>query len=100
MYLSNEFDGQSGRYTVDAELNGVEISKIKANRLSIIDSKVFNSNLVNVALPKNDFADYVFNSASGFDDFSFAEFGKILEVVSEIVTESTRSPRQADIGVV
>ena len=40
LYLSNEFDGQSGRHTVDADLNCLELNKIKANRLSIIDSRV------------------------------------------------------------
>ena len=91
LYLSNEFDGRSGRHTIDPALNCVEVNKINPDRLSIIDNKVFNPNSENVALPKNDFADYVLNSAAGFDDFSFAEFGKIFEVVSAIVTESTWS---------
>ena len=91
LFLSNEFDGRSGRHTIDPGLNCVEVNKINPNRLSIIDNKVFNPNSENVALPKNDFADYVLSSAPGFDDFSLTEFEKIFEVVSAIMIESGRS---------
>ena len=74
----------------DDTLNCSDRNKFARDRLSIIDNDVFNDEHEDIALPKNDFADYVLSSAPGFDDFSFAEFGKIFEVVSTIVTESTR----------
>ena len=37
-----------------------------------------------VALSKSSFADLVINNAQGFNDFSFEEFAKIWDVVSQI----------------
>ena len=91
LFLSSEFHPQSGKHLSDDTLNCSDRNKFGRDRLSIIDNNVFNDEHGDIALPKNHFADYVLNSAPGFDDFSFAEFGKIFEVVSAIVAESPRS---------
>jgi RNA-directed DNA polymerase len=63
--------------------------------LSIVDAKVFDRNNENVALPKNDFADYVLNQVENFAAFDVSEFGKIFDVIVEIVSEYQRQFVQA-----
>lgn len=85
LFLSNEFDAQSGRDT-SGDLNCVKLHLIKKkDRISIIDSGVYNTERKNVALPKADFAEYVLNKEKDFDNFDFSEFAKIFDVVLMIV---------------
>jgi len=46
---------------------------------------VFNRDDVNVALTKNDFADYVLNQEDNFNDFDFSEFERIFNIILRIV---------------
>lgn len=88
LFLSNEFDCRSGRH-ITGDLNCTDLNKIRhADRIAIIDDRVFSGNNENAALPKNDFAEYVLGQADGFDDFDFSEFGKIFDTISMIVAVS------------
>lgn len=84
LFLNNEFDSQSGRHLAE-DLNCGDRNKYRSKQLSIVDSDVFNDRHENVALPKNDFSDFVLNDSPGFHDFDFAEFGKIFDVISSLV---------------
>lgn len=86
LFLSNEFDGRSGRHKTE-DLNCILLNKIRhADRVIIIDNGVFNRDDENVALPKDDFANYVLSRADGFDDLDHSEFEAIFNIVSMIIT--------------
>ncbi len=55
-----------------------------------IDRLVFNEKEENLALSKNDFADYVLNRISNFDDFDVSEFKKIFQVISLILQKKQK----------
>jgi hypothetical protein len=42
-----------------------------------------------MALPKNDFADYVLNQEPNFNDLDHSEFSKIFEVIRRIIVENS-----------
>jgi RNA-directed DNA polymerase len=64
----------------------MDINKIRnEKRLCIIDDRVFNSDDENVALPKDDFADYVLKQVPGFDDLDHSEFSKIFDIIYKII---------------
>ena len=42
----------------------------------------------NVALPKNDFAEYVLTGTDNFNDFDVSVFEEIFDIVSAIVIET------------
>jgi RNA-directed DNA polymerase len=86
LFLNSEFDNRSGRHRAE-DLNCTLLSKIHhTDRITIIDDRVFNREDENVALPKDDFANYVLSQADGFDDFDFSEFTAIFDIVSMIIT--------------
>jgi len=85
LFLSSEFLENSGKHKENTELNCVIVNKIRASRTSIIDDQVFNRDDVNVALTKNDFADYVLNQEDNFNDFDFSEFERIFNIILRIV---------------
>jgi RNA-directed DNA polymerase len=69
LFLSTEFHPQSGKHRTDRDLNCTDMNKIKdLKKLCIIDDRVFNNNSENVALPKDDFADYVLKQVKNFYD--------------------------------
>lgn len=83
LFLSNEFDANSGRHNT-LNMNCILLNKIK-DHVSVIDHHVYNEEKKNIALPKADFADYVLNKKSGYDNFNFSEFGKIFEIILTIM---------------
>jgi RNA-directed DNA polymerase len=91
LFLSNEFDSKSGQHQAEM-LNCIQLSRIRrgaeTGNVYIIDSEVFNRDSENIALPKNDFADYVLNQIDGFNDFDFSEFEAIFEIILEIASHS------------
>lgn len=84
MYLSSEFNLDSGRHK-RLNLNTLDKNKLKKNQLKIIDSSVFDENNQNVALSKNNFADYIFEGKPGFNDFDFEAFEEVFEIIEKIV---------------
>lgn len=92
LFLSNEFNTKSGRHK-DGDLNYAFPNKLR-EELKIIDDNVFDENNENVALPKNDFAEYVLNCVAPFDDFDFSEFERIFKCLSEIAKVAQTKPAQ------
>ena len=94
LFLSNEFTYPSGRHKTNSDLNCTLSNKIRINKLSIIDTDVYNPMGQNVALSKDAFANNVFNRVENFGDFDFSEFKKIFELIA-IIAESVR-PQSVD----
>jgi len=53
----------------------------------IIDNDVFDEQDNNVALPKADFANYIYAQKQGFDNFEVNEFAKIFDLIKKIIDE-------------
>jgi hypothetical protein len=82
LFLSNEFNPKSGRHLTE-NLNCMEINKLKED-LKIVDNKVYDQDHQNVALSKDDFANYVLEKAPGFDDVDMIEFKAIIDIIEKI----------------
>ncbi|MDJ0597653.1 MAG: reverse transcriptase domain-containing protein [Crocosphaera sp.] len=85
LFLSDEFHSKSGKHLSNPQLNTTEINKFKSNQLKIIDDKVFDSESNNVALPKDDFATYIYDKEEGFNDFDFTAFKEVFEIIKKIL---------------
>ena len=85
LFLSNEFDSRTQRHRKNTELNCSDSKVRNNNKITIIDNDVYNQGSENIALPKNDFANYILNKESNFDDFDFSEFEKVFTLISEIL---------------
>ncbi|ACB50436.1 probable RNA-directed DNA polymerase [Crocosphaera subtropica ATCC 51142] len=84
LFLSNEFHRESGRHLSKPQLTTTD-NKFKSNQLKIIDGKVFDSDNNNVALPKDDFATYIYDKEEGFNDFDFTAFKEVFEIIEKIL---------------
>lgn len=82
LFLSKEFHVTSGRHL---KLDLSTRIRFKEGQAKIIDAEVFNEKDENVALSKNTFADYVFQSEEKFNHFNFQEFSEVFEVIDKIV---------------
>lgn len=82
LFLSSEFHATSGRHL---KLDLSTRIRFKEGQAKIIDAEVFNEKDENVALSKNTFADYVFQSEEKFNHFNFQEFSEVFEVIDKIV---------------
>jgi RNA-directed DNA polymerase len=56
---------------------------------SAVDRKSQNMNNENVALPKDDFADYVFKNVPSFNDLDHSEFRKTFEIIYKIIMDNS-----------
>lgn len=90
LFLSTEFDKTSGRHLTE-NLSTLDMNKVKG-KPTIIDDKVYDVTNNNVALPKNDFANYVLNKVPGFDDLDISEFRLIFDLINRIVSKASRNP--------
>lgn len=88
LYLSTEFSARSGRAKNDSLLTYPYPNRLRRSRLSIIESDVFDGSDINVALPKNQFAEYVLDQAEGFDDFDFGAFRRVFDTIAAIITRN------------
>lgn len=83
LYLGSEFRPSTRHSTEDLVCR--DRNKVgKVN--TIIDSDVYDINDNNVALPKDDFANYILNGEENFNDFGVAEFQKILDIIQKIIS--------------
>jgi RNA-directed DNA polymerase len=83
LYLSDEFSDRSGRHMTE-DLNCMDQNKV-CRPAAIIDDRVFDRNGQNVALSKNDFAEYVLTRAPNFANFDVSEFEKLFRLIARIV---------------
>jgi len=88
LYLGKEFHSESGRHKTDDNITCNDRNKTRDEN-AIIDNLVFDKESINVALPKNDFAEFVLNRKQNFDDFDFSGFKKIFWLISEITRNVT-----------
>jgi len=84
LFLSSEFNPRSGRH-LSMDLNCTDKKYQVADKVAIVDDKVFDANHQNVALSKSNFAKYILNREGEFADADFSEFVKIFEVITEII---------------
>lgn len=86
LYLSTEFDRETGLHLTNPELSYRLIGYLKAKYPRILDSGVIDSRTGhNVALSKRDFAYNVANSIGDFANFSFEGFRPFFEIVQKIL---------------
>jgi len=84
LFLSNEFNSTTGRHhhedLICSDQNAYQSSTIK-----IVSDRVFDKDNHNVALSKNDFADFILNEEGEFANVDVKAFARIFEVIAEIV---------------
>jgi hypothetical protein len=85
LFLSSEFHPRSGWHHTE-DLHCMDLNKVCRATVTIVDDKVFNRESENVALSKNDFADYILNRVVPFDNFGVSEFARVFDVIAEILT--------------
>jgi len=84
LFLNNEFNETSGKH-ISQNLHSLEMNKIKRDKSCVIDNRVFDDKNRNVALSKDDFAEYVLKDEGGFDSFNFENFQTLFNIISEII---------------
>jgi RNA-directed DNA polymerase len=84
LYLSSEFRVKSGRHKQDTRLIYQHRSKLDKHQTFVIDSDVLDAGEENVALTKNQFANYVFDRKNRFAHFQIDEFHKIFDALIQI----------------
>jgi hypothetical protein len=86
LFLGDEFDNVNHKHQT---LNDVYTIKPKIRRVTILDSQVYSiSSGENIALPKDDFAELILNNDQNFHDVDFSEFGKIFDVMVNILRDN------------
>ena len=90
LFLSSEFKSPSFKHVKDKRLNCSDRNILNGPQPKIVDHDVYDETDSNVALSKNDFADYVVKREPGFEDFDFTPFRRIFKIIEEI-QESNRS---------
>ncbi len=92
LFLSTEFNPQSGRHLSDPRLSignkGKLASAAKGAPTRIIDSEVYDELSRNVALTKADFARNVLGRNGDLAGFRFDAFRAILDIVDRIIEQS------------
>ncbi len=84
MYLSNEFDSDSGMHRSE-NLIYRKRTYLKANYTRILSDGVYRANGDNVALSKYQFAQCVYGGDGHFKNISFENFRPIFQLLEEIV---------------
>ena len=69
----------------DSSINCLPGQLPKSKILGIVDDKVYDANDNNVALPKNEFAQYILDEIGQFGKFDYSEFKSIFDVVQDIL---------------
>jgi len=81
LYLNSEFHKTTGRHLADPSLNTLELNKVKADAISVVDKAVFDEENQNIALSKADFAQLVTGSHANFLDVDLSEFTAVFELL-------------------
>src|SRR6266567_2776559 len=91
LFLSSEFNPTSRRHLSQPNLNLGNKAKLPSkgsDRLSVIDTDVFDAASQNIALSKADFATNVLSGNGRFAEFSFEAFRSIATIVETIIETS------------
>ena len=87
IFLSSEFDKNTKRH-ISEELIYKDKKDLSIPYPFVIDNRVLNNEKVNVALPKNDFAEYILENKAGYNNFTFENFKPIFEIIKEIIEKT------------
>ena len=91
LYLSSEFDNESGKHL---SLPGVHYAKksptgsfdyLKRKYTLVLPDGVWNADGKNIALPKRDFAEFIYDEKKGFEKFNFENFKLLFDVMREVM---------------
>ncbi|PFX71938.1 hypothetical protein COL39_21080 [Bacillus cereus] len=83
IFLSYEFSRTSGRHLEDKMITFSDnVSKLAKSK--VIDSNVYNADDINIALSKNQFAEYILNKTENFNDFELSGFEEVFRIIKEI----------------
>ena len=85
LFLSNEFQKDSGKHLDLQDINCTNRNKFSKPGLSIIDDQVWDKSHQNIALPKDDFATLITNEDEAFREVDFTAFGKVFEIITAIL---------------
>lgn len=89
LFLNNEFHVNSGKHKIKpTEINSTELNKIRG-KLTVIDNAVYDSENINIALSKNDFAVFILDSIPPFDNMDFSEFRLVFDLIRMIIKENS-----------
>lgn len=88
LFLSKEFHPRSGLHYSE-DVHCMDLNKIHRSFVTIVDDRVFDKNSENVALSKNDFANYVLNGVIPFDNLDVAQFVCIFNIILNILDASS-----------
>ena len=84
LYLGSEFSEKTGALYSNFDINYKSTNNIRSN--AIIDIDVFRlSNEKDVALRKNQFADYILEEQAGFQNLDFSAFMLIFNTIADII---------------
>jgi hypothetical protein len=88
LFLSSEFNPISGRHLSDTTLSVGHKGKLATGptKIKVLDAEVYDLSHKNVALSKAEFATLIERGEGAFGLLDFTAFGKILEIVEQIIT--------------
>jgi RNA-directed DNA polymerase len=86
LFLSNEFDKESGKHFQET-LHCIDKNILKKPYPAIVDNRVLNQEDHNVALQKNDFAEYILNREPNYANFTFEHFRDVFTLLRMIVEQ-------------
>lgn len=94
IFLTSDFHENSGKHTKDPLIHCTKTGYIKdhteAKKTRIIDSDVYDSQSINIALSKSEFAENIYQGHQPFHNVDFNEFEPIFRVVEKIILENSR----------
>jgi hypothetical protein len=86
MYLSSEFDQNTGNHLTETGIIYANTSYLKAPYPRILDYNVLKiSNGKNIALSKKAFTENISNGIGDFKGVSFENFRVVFELISKII---------------
>ncbi len=89
LFLNTEFNPQSCRHKVE-NLSCIHKNKLNPMKLNIIDCDVYNSNNEDVSLSKDQYAENVLHSASGYEKVDVNHFIDIFNIIGLILQQSLK----------
>ena len=93
LYIGNEFSYKSGRLISN---KSIILSSNKKGKFVVIDADVLDENDSNIALPKNDFAEAIYNGKIKISDKSWENFRPIFEMIKEIISSEPSTEEKLD----
>lgn len=89
LFLSSEFNQSSGRH-VSENLHTNRLNQVKAKRVSVIDTDVFDQDNRNVAFPKDDFAEAI-SSDDAFKGIDRSSFKPVFDIIDAIIEKASKN---------